>query len=168
MDEAERTDSAGVRADALATSGFVEFVSGVQATDRMDEALALQDRMMAQGSWTEASVYTTPRSILGLELMWSGRLDEARQLFEEELAEYERHAMYTVRQEVLCYLAELECRAGRWSLAAELAADAMDTVLESGQTATQSRPFVSQAICTGLINSGNCFSSANKFTFMPG
>jgi DNA-binding CsgD family transcriptional regulator len=46
--------------------------------------------------------------------------------------------MYTVRQEVLCYLAELECRAGRWSLASELAADAMDTVLESGQTATQS------------------------------
>jgi DNA-binding CsgD family transcriptional regulator len=138
MDEAERTDSAGVRADALATSGFVEFVSGVQATDRMVEAIALQDRMMAQGSWTEASVYTTPRSILGLELMWSGRLDEARQLFEEELAGYERHAMYTVRQEVLCYLAELECRAGRWSLASELAADAMDTVLESGQTATQS------------------------------
>ena len=104
----------------------------------LDEAIALQDRMMTQGSWTEASVYATPRSILGLELMWSGRLDEARHLFEEELAEYERHAMYTVRQEVLCYLAELECRAGRWSLSAELAAEAMDTVIESGQTATQS------------------------------
>ena len=68
----------------------------------------------------------------------AGRLDEARKLFEEELAEYERHAMYTVRQEVLCYLAELECRAGRWSIAVDLAAEAMDTVIESGQTATQS------------------------------
>jgi DNA-binding CsgD family transcriptional regulator len=104
----------------------------------MTEAIALQDRMMAQGSWTEASVYTTPRSILGLQVMWSGRLDEAREIFHHELAEYERRAMYTVRQEVLCYLAELECRAGRAAIAAELAAEAMEIVVESGQTATQS------------------------------
>src|SRR6185436_18446552 len=90
-----------------------------------------------QGSWTEASVYTTPRSILGLQLMWSGRLDDARTLLEQELEEYERHAMYTVRQEVLCYLAELECRAGRWPLAAAYADEAMETVAESGQAATQ-------------------------------
>jgi DNA-binding CsgD family transcriptional regulator len=70
--------------------------------------------------------------------MWSGRLDEARQLFHDELAEYERNARYTVRQGVLCYLAELESRAGRWSISEELAAEAMETVIESGQTATQS------------------------------
>ena len=93
---------------------------------------------MAHGSWTEASVYTTPRSIVGLQLMWSGRIEDARAIFLEELAEYEKHAMYTVRQEVLCYLAELECRAGRWSIAADLSAEAMETVVESGQTATQS------------------------------
>src|SRR3990172_11263684 len=93
---------------------------------------------MTEGSWTEGSVYTTPRLILGLELMWSGRLDEARDAFERELAEYEEHGMYTVRQEVLCYLAELECRAGRWSLASRHASEAMDIVEESGQIATQS------------------------------
>ena len=70
--------------------------------------------------------------------MWSGRLEEARAIFLRELAEYEKHAMYTVRQEVLCYLAELECRAGRWSIAEALSAEAMETVVESGQTATQS------------------------------
>ena len=68
---------------------------------------------MEEGSWTEASVYTTPRSVIGLQQMWAGQLDEARTTFEHELAEYERHAMFTVRQEVLCYLAELECRAGQ-------------------------------------------------------
>ncbi len=136
--DVERTSGPGARADALATLGFVEFVLGEPETDRMTEALALQDRMMEQGSWTEASVYTTPRSILGLQLMWSGRLDDARTLLQQELAEYERHAMYTVRQEVLCYLAELECRAGRWPIAVDLATEAMDTVVESGQTATQS------------------------------
>ena len=93
---------------------------------------------MKGGSWTEASVYTTPRSIIGLQQMWAGQLDEARTTLEHELAEYERHAMFTVRQEVLCYLAELECRAGRWHVAEAYAAEAMETVVESGQTATQS------------------------------
>ena len=70
--------------------------------------------------------------------MWSVRLDDARAIFEHELAEYERHAMYTVKQEVLCYLAELECRAGNSPRAALLAAEAMNIVEESGQTRTQS------------------------------
>jgi DNA-binding CsgD family transcriptional regulator len=125
-------------ADALATLGFIEFLLGRPAETLMADAIELQDVMMRDGSWTEASVYTTPRSILGLELMWSGRLDEARAVFEQELAEYETHAMYTVRHEVLCYLAELECRAGRWATAAAHAAEAMEIVTGSGQTATQS------------------------------
>jgi DNA-binding CsgD family transcriptional regulator len=126
------------RADALAARSFVEFLLGEPASRFMSEALKLQDAMMVEGSWTEGSVYTTPRSILGLQLMWSGRLDEARKVLEQELAEYEKRGMYTVRQEVLCYLAELESRVGRWHLAREYAAEAMETVVESGQTATQS------------------------------
>jgi DNA-binding CsgD family transcriptional regulator len=126
------------RADALAILAFVEHLRGQPADGRMSEAIALQDIAMVQRSWTDGSVYTTPRSIMGLELMWSGRLDEARRVFERELAEYEQHGMYTVRQEVLCYLAELECRAGRWQLAERHAGEAMEIVEESGQTATQS------------------------------
>ena len=128
----------GVRADALATLEFIGFLQGRPDLGLMLEALALQDLVLAQSSWTEGSVYTTPRSIQGLELMWSGRLAEARKILERELDLYEQHAMYTVRQEVLCYLAELECRAGRWPLAARYASEAMETVIESGQTATQS------------------------------
>ena len=129
---------AATRADALATFSMVEFLMGRSAGNELTEALELQDVGMEAGSWTEASVYTTPRSILGLQTMWAGDLDAARALFEHELAEYESHSMYTVRQEVLCYLAELECRAGRWRTAADHAAEAMETVIESGQTATQS------------------------------
>jgi DNA-binding CsgD family transcriptional regulator len=137
MEDAATIADPGIRSDALATLGFVEFVRGAPS-DRMAEAIALQDRMMVDGSWTEASVYTTPRSIFGLQLMWAGRLDDAREIFLHELDEYERHAMYTVRQEVLCYLAELECRAGRYGLGLELASEAMEIVVESGQTASQS------------------------------
>jgi tetratricopeptide (TPR) repeat protein len=138
LDQVDRIIDPATKADALATFGMVEFLMGRQANDTMSQALELQDVGMEGGSWTEASVYTTPRSIIGLQLMWAGRLDAARTTFEHELAEYERHAMFTVRQEVLCYLAELECRAGRWRVAEAYAAEAMETVVESGQTATQS------------------------------
>jgi DNA-binding CsgD family transcriptional regulator len=126
------------RADAIAVLAFVQYLRGDTDHAALSEAIALQDVAMSGGSWTEGSVYTTPRSILGLALMWAGRLDEARDVLVKELAEYERRGMYTVRQEVLCYLAELECRAGRWPLAAQYADEAMDIVQESGQTATQS------------------------------
>jgi DNA-binding CsgD family transcriptional regulator len=134
---AERISDAGTRSDSLATFGMVEFLAGRDAEELMTKAIALQDEWMSEGSWTQGSVYTTPRSIYGLQLMWAGKLGDARAQFEHELAEYDRHAMYTVRQEVLCYLAELECRAGRWPLATEYADAAMETVAESGQAATQ-------------------------------
>lgn len=125
------------KADALATLSVIGFVRGEADDGSMAEALRLQDLAMSAASWTEASVYTTPRSILGLQLMWSGLLDEARVVLHQELATYEEHAIYTVRQEVLDYLAELECRAGRWVIAAEHAAEAMEIIVESGQSETQ-------------------------------
>jgi DNA-binding CsgD family transcriptional regulator len=125
------------KSDALATFATVEFLLGRSADQLMAEALELQDLVMSAASWTEGSVYTTPRSMLGLQLMWAGRLDEAREVLQHELAEYDRLAMYTVRQEVLCYLAELECRAGRWQIAARHAAEAAETVTESGMAASQ-------------------------------
>jgi DNA-binding CsgD family transcriptional regulator len=116
----------------------MRFLEGRPEPEMAAEAIRLQDVSMTNASWTETSVYTTPRSIHGLELMWSGQLDQAREVLEHELATYDRYAMFTVRHEVLCYLAELECRAGRWHLAARYANEAMDTVVESGQAATQS------------------------------
>ena len=124
-------------ADALATIAFVEFLEGRPNPELMARGLDLQDQVLAQASWTEGSVYTTPRSIQGLELMWSGRLADARIAFEYEVAVYDQNAMYALRQEVLCYLAELECRAGRFELAAAYAAESMDIIQESGQAGTQ-------------------------------
>ena len=116
---------------------MVRFLRGDPDATMMSRAVELQDAAMEETSWTEASVYTTPRSILGLQLMWSGALLEARATLEYELAEYERLGMYTVRQEVLCYLAELECRAGRYEVGAAYAAEAAETIAESGMAASQ-------------------------------
>ncbi len=123
--------------DALATLGMIRFIRGDPDATMMTVAVGLQDAAMQEASWTEASVYTTPRSILGLQLMWSGALTDARATLEYELAEYERLGMYTVRQEVLCYLAELECRAGSFEIGAAYAAEAAETIAESGMAASQ-------------------------------
>ena len=40
----------GIRSDALATLGFVEFLKGRPVDELMSEAVELQDVMMAQGS----------------------------------------------------------------------------------------------------------------------
>jgi DNA-binding CsgD family transcriptional regulator len=125
------------RADALGTLAFMAYVRG-EADDALSaEAIQLQDVAMAEASWTEMSVYTPPRTMLGLQLMWSFRLDDARAAFEHELAEYERHAMYVLREEALCYLSELESRAGNGVRAAKLGAEAMSILEETGQTRTQ-------------------------------
>ncbi len=155
-EDAAHVEDPAVKADALATVSFIAFVRGMPGSDGVGDAIALQDEMMAHGSWTEGSVYTTPRSILGLQRMWSGDLDDARDIFQRELAEYERHAMYTVRQEVQCYLAELECRAGRYELAVDLASEAMETVVESGQTSTQSHvALFNQALPAAFLGRAN-------------
>jgi DNA-binding CsgD family transcriptional regulator len=129
---AERLVDPAIRGDVLSTLGMVAVLSGRPTLDAMSEAVRFQDLWMREGSWTEASVYTTPRACLGLQLMWAGQLDAARTAFEYELTEYEKHAAYTVRQEVLCYLAELECRAGRWRIAVGYADEAGDILAETG------------------------------------
>jgi DNA-binding CsgD family transcriptional regulator len=157
---ASRADDPAMRADALATLAFIEFLEGRPDPALMSRAVDLQDLSMEQASWTESAVYTTPRSIQGLEHMWSGRLQDARAVFEHEIAVYELHAMYTLRQEVLCYLAELECRAGRWQLAARYGSEAMDIIQESGQTATQSHVVLfNQAWAAALL--GNVDEARN-------
>ena len=137
MEHALRSGDAATTADAVASHAMVRFLRGEQVDEAMADAIALQDEAMEASSWTDASVYTTPRSILGLQQMWSGDLVAARVTLEHELAEYERLGMYTLRQEVLCYLAELGCRAGRYAEAAVYAADAAETVAGSGMAASQ-------------------------------
>jgi DNA-binding CsgD family transcriptional regulator len=134
---ASRHVGAAARADALASLAFTRFLRGEADDAMLAEAIHLQDDALTEASWTTASIFTTPRTVLGLQLMWSYRLDEARAVFEQELAEFERHAMYTVRLEVLGYLSELECRAGNGSRAAAHGAEARDIFEESGQLPTQ-------------------------------
>jgi DNA-binding CsgD family transcriptional regulator len=121
------TDPA-IRAESLSTFAMVEFLTGRPARDLMTEAVRLEDLAMAEGQTT---VFTASRTCHGLQLLWAGQLDAAREVLHRELTEYERLGRYVVRDELLTYLAEVECRAGRWEAAARHAQEAYDIDVES-------------------------------------
>jgi DNA-binding CsgD family transcriptional regulator len=122
-----------IRGDSLSTFGMVEFLLGRPAEDSMHEALRLQDHAMTEGGGVGATGYTPSRACYGLQLLWAGRLDASRDALQEELSGFEERGRYLVRDELLCYLAEVECRAGNWEIAARLAEEAYEIDIESGR-----------------------------------
>jgi tetratricopeptide (TPR) repeat protein len=126
------TDPA-IRADSLSTFAMVEFLTGRPARDLMTEAVQLEDLAMREGPGRQTTVFTASRTCHGLQLLWAGQLDAAREVLHQELTEYERLGRYVVRDELLAYLAEVECRAGDWAVAARHAQEAHDIDVESGR-----------------------------------
>src|ERR1043166_5967386 len=131
MDRVRLIADRAPRAESLSTFGMVEFLMGRPAQDLMAEAVRLEDLAMRGGQTT---VFTASRTCHGLQLLWAGELDAAREVLHQELAEYERLGRYVVRDELLCYLAEVECRAGNWEVAARHAQEAHEIDVESGWT----------------------------------
>jgi DNA-binding CsgD family transcriptional regulator len=125
------TDPA-VRAESLSTFGMVEFLLGRPAQDLMAEAVQLEDVAIQEGPGSQTTVFTASRTCHGLQLLWAGELDAAREVLHQELTEYERLGRYVVRGELLTYLAEVECRAGNWDVAARHAQEAYDIDVEAG------------------------------------
>ena len=130
---AEAVSSSRQRAEAKATFGMVEFLVGRPAEAIMAEAERLQDIGTTERAQLEATVYTDARTQHGLQLLWAGELDASRRILEQELREQEQRGLYLVRDEVLGYLAELECRAGNWGDAARHADDSYEIIVEAGR-----------------------------------
>ena len=122
-----------IRADALSTFGMIEFLVGRPADDSMHEALRLHDLAMTQAQGSKETGYTPTRACYGLQLLWAGRLDASRDVLQQELTWFEDRGWYLVRDEVLTYLAEVECRAGNWDVAARYAGEAYEIDVESGR-----------------------------------
>ena len=133
LEQAQGTNEPSVRADSLATYGMVEFLRGRPAETFMSEAVGFQGFGTAVPTGIQATVFTAARTCYGLQLLWAGRLDAARTLLHQELSEYERRGSYLVRDELHCYLAEVEARAGNWDVAARHAQEAVEIGADSGQ-----------------------------------
>ena len=139
------TDST-VRAASMSTFGMVEFLTGRPPQALMSEADRLQDQGPEEGPGIEAITYTASRINHGLQLLWSGDLSAARTILEQELREYERRGRYLFRDEILCYLAELECRAGNLDAAARAAEEAFEIDVESGRVSGQAHMLFPKAL----------------------
>jgi DNA-binding CsgD family transcriptional regulator len=98
----------------------------------MAEAVRLENAAIQEAPGSQTTVFTASRTCHGLQLLWAGELGAARQVLNQELAEYERLGRYVVRGELLTYLAEVECRAGNWEVAARHAQEAYDIDVEAG------------------------------------
>ena len=98
----------------------------------MAEAVQLEDVAIQEAPGSQATVFTASRTCHGLQLLWASELDAAREVLHQELTEYERLGRYVVRGELLTYLAEVECRAGNWDVAARHAQEAYDIDVEAG------------------------------------
>ena len=144
---ARRITDPAIRAESLSTFAMVEFLVGRPAQDLMTEAVRLEDLGMRAG---QATVFTASRTCHGLQLLWAGELDAARQVLEQELTEYERLGRYVVRAELLTYLAEVECRAGNWEVAARHAQEAYEIDVESGWTLGQCHTLFPRALVAAL------------------
>jgi DNA-binding CsgD family transcriptional regulator len=143
------TDPA-VRAESLSTFAMVEFLLGRPARHLMAEAVQLEDLAMREGPGNQTTVFTASRTCHGLQLLWAGELDAAREVLHQELTEYERLGRYVVRDELLCYLAEVECRAGNWEVAARHAQEAHEINIESGRVLGQLHMLFPRALAAAL------------------
>jgi DNA-binding CsgD family transcriptional regulator len=121
-----------IQAESLSTFGMVEFLLGRSAQEHMVEAVKLEALAIQERPDGPTGIFTASRTCHGLQLLWAGELDAAREVLHRELTEYERLGRYVVRGELLTYLAEVECRAGDWTAAAGHAQEAYDIDVEAG------------------------------------
>jgi DNA-binding CsgD family transcriptional regulator len=139
------TDPA-VRADVLATFAMVEALKGRPAEPSMAEAERLHEIAMAGSTEVRPTVFTAAPTCHGLQLLWAGELAAARDVLEKQLQAYEERGQYIVRDEVLGYLAEVECRAGNYDLAERYAREGYEIDLESGRSTSKGHQLFPKAL----------------------
>jgi DNA-binding CsgD family transcriptional regulator len=124
LELAERLDDAPLLPEALAAFGICEFLGGRDGTDLIARAASLPGSL--------PDVYTTPTVTLALRQLWSGELDAARSTLEPVIDHLASEGLYTLATEPYEILGEIECRAGRFELAARHAATAVEIKLGAG------------------------------------
>ncbi len=138
-----------LRADVLATAGMVECIAGRPFEAFMTEA-ATQHEIATSERGPQATVFTSAPTCRGLQLLWTGEIPTARTVLEAELRAYEAKGVYIVRDEVLGYLAEVECRAGRWDLAERYGREAYEIDVESGRSSSRGHQLFPKALVAAL------------------
>jgi DNA-binding CsgD family transcriptional regulator len=146
MDRVRVATDPALRADVLATFGMVESLLGRSSEPFMTEAERLHDASVAGGAGIQSTVFTAAPTCHGLQLLWADQLAAARDVLERQLHAYEERGRYIVRDEVLGYLAEVECRAGRYDLAERYAREGYEIDVESGRSSGKGHQLFPKAL----------------------
>lgn len=154
VDEARRlvgdVNDPSVRTDLLTIEALVDFLRGEPFEKSLAEAVRLEDMIDPSGPADGSTIYSSARVVRGLVQLWAGEHDGARAYLEAELATYEERGRYVARDEVLCYLAHLACRTGKWNDAERYAEECLDIGEESGHLRGRGQNLVPRAWLAAL------------------
>jgi len=145
---AERAGDMSTLAIALATVSWFETLMAVEPTPGLIErAVALEDAR----SHAEVSDSSSPSFALAMRLMFAGRLDEARVRMQMSLDRAVSLGDEGALTAAYLHLAELEIRAGDWSLAARFAADGYECAEQLGREQDMSALLYASALVAALL-----------------
>jgi DNA-binding CsgD family transcriptional regulator/Tfp pilus assembly protein PilF len=137
---AERSGDPSLLSRALTTLAQVEFNAGLDTReDLLDRALALDPGRHAGPGDAD------PRLVLGHQLLWSGRLEEARAVLEPLRATREANGD-VFEADALWYLSLVDLRLGDWDGAERLAERATAISLQSGFDGVQASMLYPKAL----------------------
>ena len=159
----ERARGAGDRVlliRCLGTQSHFETYTG-EITERLLEQAGELER-----ATPEADAHYSPAQIYGLRLMYSDRLDEARTLLETIMARAEERGDDLERANLLCHLAQLELRAGRWGHASRYSELGFDLAWQLG-IHSDSQFFVRSLVAAHLGHADLAREAAGQ-VFVPG
>jgi DNA-binding CsgD family transcriptional regulator len=140
---AERAGDPTILANALSTVAWFETGSAVEPTPGLVErAVDLEDAAVWAGGYDTSS----PSFVLGQRLMLAGRLDEARTRMEIRFERAISNGDEAAVTAALFHQAELELRAGNWSLAARKAAEGYEHAEQLGREQEMSALLYARAL----------------------
>ena len=130
LEAAERGDDETILAFALSTVAWFETLSAVEPTPGLlERAVFLEDARLQSEAWDSSS----PSFALSMRLMFAGRLSEARERMSLSLDRAVSLGDEGALTAAFLHLAELECRAGNWPLAARYAAEGYECAEQLGR-----------------------------------
>ncbi len=138
---AETVGEPALLAVALAFTAQLENFAGDITPGLLDRALALEQRLES----LRAS-YESPSTTLGCWLMYRDRLDEARMKLDGQVAKATAAGDELTRSGLLMHQTELECRAGNWERADELASECFELYERRGLELQGSVPLYARAL----------------------
>jgi DNA-binding CsgD family transcriptional regulator len=143
LEAAERAGDSTILATALSTVAWFETGAAVEPTPGL-----LERAVVLEESGVQAGVYDTssPSFVLGMRLMFAGQLDEARARMGVRLERALSVGDEAAVAAALLHQAELEFRAGNWSVAAWKAAEGYERAEQIGRDQDMSALLYARAL----------------------